>query len=329
MVFPQSSIDEILAQTGRDLERFDVEFDLPEHFLAEFPPAIFLTTRPELGDVSQGELVTTHNFFRLFKDKLNPKQLDGFRLLVFPFAQQQFNLIEDRRSAQPQLGVACFDCHINGHTNGAFHLVGDIRPQAERNRIDTTSLRGVRIQQIFGSQRALQSVEDFTEFEQRAAYFDGDIDKAALKGINPLDRASQVHHMAELQKLIDFPPAPKLDVFGFLGGDASEAELRGEALFTGKARCSECHPAPDFIDNSMHDLQLERFFEPRVVNNLVHNGDGPIKTFTLRGIKESPPYFHDGRLLTLEDTIEFFNLVLGLQLTAEEKADLLAYLLVL
>lgn len=97
----------------------------------------------------------------------------------------------------------------------------------------------------------------------------------------------------------------------------------------GKARCSECHPAPDFIDNTMHDLQLERFFEPEVVNNHVMTGDGPIKTFTLRGIKESPPYFHDGRLLTLEDTIEFFNLVLGLQLTADEKADLLAYLLVL
>ncbi len=329
MVFPQTTIDEILAQTGRDLERFDVEFDLPEHFLAEFPPAIFLTTRPELGDVSQGELVTTHNFFRLFKGILNPKQLDGFRLLVFPFAQQQFNLIDDRRSAEPQLGVACFDCHINGHTNGAFHLVGDIRPQEHRNRIDTTSLRGVRIQQIFGSQRALQSVEDFTEFEQRAAYFDADIDKAALKGINPLDRASQVHHMAELQKILDFPLAPELDVFGFLNDSAGEAERRGEELFMGKARCSECHPAPDFIDNTMHDLQLERFFEPEVVNNHVMTGDGPIKTFTLRGIKESPPYFHDGRLLTLEDTIEFFNLVLGLQLTADEKADLLAYLLVL
>ncbi len=329
MVFPQTTIDEILSQTGRDLERFDVEFDLPEHFLAEFPPAIFLTTRPELGDVSQGELVTTHNFYRLFKDILNPKQLDGFRLLVFPFAQQQFNLIDDRRSAEPQLGVSCFDCHINGHTNGAFHLVGDIRPQEHRNRIDTVSLRGVRIQQIFGSQRALQSVEDFTEFEQRAAYFDADIDKAALKGINPLDRASQVHHMAEMQKIIDFPPAPKLDLFGFLSDSASDAERRGEELFMGKARCSECHPAPDLLDNTMHDLQLERFFEPEVVNNHVMTGDGPIKTFSLRGIKESPPYFHDGRLLTLDDTVEFFNLVLGLQLTAGEKADLIAYLLVL
>ena len=56
------------------------------------------------------------------------------------------------------------------------------------------------------------------------------------------------------------------------------------------------------------------------------SADGPIKTFVLRGIKDSPPYLHDDRLLTLEDTIEFFNLVLGTQLRANEKADLLAFL---
>ncbi|MBA3818304.1 MAG: cytochrome B6 [Deltaproteobacteria bacterium] len=329
MLFPHQQIEEVLAQTGRDLERFDLDFDLPDHVLPEFPAAIFLTTRPELGDVSQGQLVTTQNFFRLFKDKLNAKDLDGLRLLVFPFAQQQFNLIDDRRSCEPQLGVACFDCHQNGHSNAATHLVGDIRPQAERNRIDTPSLRGVHLQRLFGSQRALMSVEDFTEFEQRAAYFDGDIDKAALKGINPLDRASQVHHMAELQRLLAFPPAPKLDVFGKLNTLATAAELRGQALFVGKARCAECHDGPAFSDNQMHDLQLERFFTPRVVNDQLANGDGPIKTFPLRGIKESPPYLHDGRLLTLDDTVEFFNVVLELGLTQNEKQDLLAYLLVL
>jgi cytochrome c peroxidase len=55
-------------------------------------------------------------------------------------------------------------------------------------------------------------------------------------------------------------------------------------------------------------------------------GDGPIKSFTLRGIKDSPPYLHDGRLLTLEDTVEFFNLVLTLKLTKDEKQDLVAFL---
>lgn len=56
------------------------------------------------------------------------------------------------------------------------------------------------------------------------------------------------------------------------------------------------------------------------------NQDGPIKTFPLRGIKDSPPYLHDGRLLTLNDTVEFFNLVLELKLTAEEKNDLVSFM---
>jgi cytochrome c peroxidase len=59
------------------------------------------------------------------------------------------------------------------------------------------------------------------------------------------------------------------------------------------------------------------------------SADGPIKTFPLRGIKDTPPYMHDGRLLTLDDTVEFFNLVLGLRLTPQEKTDLLAFLRVL
>ena len=327
MLFPHFHIEEVLAQTGRDLNRFDLEFDLPDQFLPEFPPPIFLTTRPDLGDVSQGQLVTTDNFFELFKCILNPKQLDGLRLLVTPFAQQQFNLIDDRRSVEPSLGVACFDCHANGHTNAGTHLVGDIRPQESRNRIDTPSLRGVNIQQIFGSQRALSSVEDFTEFEQRAAYFDGDPVLATKKGLNPLDRGSQVQAMAELQKILDFPPAPKLDIDGRLDPDlATRSELLGEQIFFGKGQCSTCHVAPYYTDSLMHDLETERFYEPRLINGHLADGEGPIKTFSLRGIKDSPPYLHDGRLLTLEDTIEFFNLVLQLELSEREKEDLLAFL---
>lgn len=327
MLFPQFAIDEILAQTGRDLNRFDLDFDLPDHFLPEFPPPIFLTTRPDLGDVSQGQLVTTQNFYELFKCILNPKQLEGLRLLLFPFPQQQFNLIDDRRSAEPSLGVACFDCHVNGHTNAATHLVGDIRPQEFRNRIDTPALRGVNIQKIFGSQRALMSVEDFTEFEQRAAYFDGDPVLATKKGVNPLERGSQVHFMAEFQKILDFPPASKLDVNGRLDPElATRSEILGEQIFFGKGQCATCHVPPYYTDSLMHDLATERFYEPRLINGHMADGDGPIKTFSLRGIKDSPPYLHDGRLLTLEDTIEFFNIVLELGLSQREKEDLLAFL---
>ena len=135
MLFPQFHIDEVKRQTDRDLSRFDLDFDIPDRFLPEFPPPIFLTTRPDLGDVSQGKVVTSENFNELMAGLLNPKQLEGLRLLVTPFPQQQFNGTEDRRSVRPSLGVTCFDCHVNGHTNGATHLVGDIRPQEFRHRI--------------------------------------------------------------------------------------------------------------------------------------------------------------------------------------------------
>jgi cytochrome c peroxidase len=327
MVFPKPSIDETKRQTDRDLTRFDLDFDLPQHLLPEFPAPIYLTTRPDLGDVSQGKLVTTANFYELFKDVLNPKQLEGLRLLVTPFPQQQFNATEDRRSLNSHLGVACFDCHANGHTTAATHTVGDIRPNEHRHRIDTPSLRGVNVQRLFGSQRALKTVEDFTEFEQRGAYFDGIPADAARKGTNVLERASQVHFMAEFQELLDFPPAPKLDVFGKLDpAKSTESELRGQKLFFGKGQCAVCHTPPYYTDNLMHNLRVERFFEEKMINGRQASADGPIKTFPLRGIKDTPPYLHDDRLLTLDDTVEFFNLVLQLKLSAEEKQDLTAFL---
>ena len=327
MVFPQPLIDETKRQTGRDLGRFDLDFDLPEHLLPEFPPPIYLTTRPDLGDVSKGKLVTLANFHELFKDILNPKQLDGMRLLVTPFPQAQFNATEDRRALTAHQGVACLDCHANGHTTAATHTVGDIRPNEHRHRIDTPSLRGVNIQRLFGSQRAMKSVEDFTEFEQRAAYFDGDPAQAERKGVNILERGSQVHFMAEMQALFDFPPAPKLNLFGKLDpAKATQSELRGQDLFMGKAQCATCHPAPYYTDNLMHNLRVERFFQEVMINGRKASADGPIKTFPLRGIKDSPPYLHDDRLLTLDDTVEFFNLVLGVNLSAQEKKDLAAFM---
>jgi cytochrome c peroxidase len=138
------------------------------------------------------------------------------------------------------------------------------------------------------------------------------------KGFNILDRI-QVSHMAQMQNMLGFPPAPKLNRLGRLDRtQATPSELRGETLFFGKAQCSTCHPSPFYLDNEMHDLQTEKF--------VAEAPPGPIKTFTLRGIKDSPPYLHDGRCLTLEDTVEFFNLVLDLKLNNEEKTDLVAFM---
>ena len=331
-VFPNILIDTIRDREARSLRRFDADFDLPDHFTPEFPPPLYLTTHPELGDVSQGSLLTIKNYYSLMVGILTAVQLEGLRLLLMPFPQEEFNQTEDRKSADQSLGVACLDCHSNFHTNAAFHQTPDIRPQAARFRIDTVSLRGMFNQRIHGSKRSLRSVEDFTQFEQRTAYFNGDHVSAQRKGVNLPDRTDQVAMMGQMQNIVDFPPAPKLDPFGRLDPTkASERELAGERLFVGKARCAECHvPQTSFLDNMMHDLKLERFYQiGQTVNGQVMLPDGPIKTFTLRGIKDSPSYLHDGRLLTLADTVEFFNLVLGLKLNQQEKDDLVAYMLTL
>ena len=129
----------------------------------------------------------------------------------------------------------------------------------------------------------MKSVEDFTEFEQRAAYFDGAPVTAQKKGVNILERGSQVHFMAEFEELLDFPPALKLGIDGKLDPtQASESEVRGQDLFFGKARCGDCHPAPYYTDNTMHNLQVERFYKPRPINGMTASADGPIKSRPFR-----------------------------------------------
>ncbi len=303
-------------ETHPELVRFDVDFDIPEAYLPEFPPPLYLISRPDLGDVSGGEEITINNYYEKMNGILTPFQLEGMRILVTPVAQQQFNVTADRKSDIAQKAVSCFTCHTNGHTSGVFHLNPDNRPQETRFRIDSVSLRGVNIQHFFGSKRALRSLEDFSEVEAKTAYFDGDSVIALKKGARRFSR-EEVAAMAAIQNMIAFPPAPKLDILGRLNPKkATESELRGEKIFT--MACASCHPAPYYTDNLAHDLQVERFYDGRA--------EGLIKTFALRGIKDSPPYMHDGRCLTLEDTVEFFNLIQELKLSAQQKTDLVAFM---
>ncbi|HEY8142413.1 MAG TPA: hypothetical protein VIG06_07070 [Kofleriaceae bacterium] len=311
MLFPEQ-----WTSTHPEHERFDVGFDIPDCFLPEFPPALYLTTHPELGDVTRGVEITYANYFEMFDGILTPEQMEGLRLLVTPFQTTWFNATHHRVTAEPSQGVACFSCHVNGHTNGAIELAPDSRPNYARLRMDTPTMRGNYAQLVFSSKRSIRSMDHFAEVEE---YFDGDTALLAAIGGRTLDKP-QTNRMGDFNAIIDFPPAPKLDPLGRLvPGKASEPELRGEKLFNGKAQCAACHPpASHFVDNTMHDLQVERFYPGRA--------EGPIKTFPLRGIKDSPPYLHDGRLLTLEDSVEFFDVVLQTRLTAAEKKDLVAYL---
>jgi hypothetical protein len=299
-------------------KRFDVDFDIPAAYLPEFPPPLFLTTRPDLGDVSRGEEITEANFHRLFNGILTPEQLKGIEKLVIKSNTSWFNQTKHRLTKLPSQGIACFDCHVNGHTNAAIEMDPGQRPTLGRVRLDTPTLRGNNLFLIFSRSRSIRSVDHFAEVEE---YFDGDVGLAQQIGGREFNKGT-TNVMGDFNSIIALPPAPKLDRYGrLIPAKASEAELRGEKLFFGKANCSSCHAAPYYVDNQIHDLRLEDFYPGRA--------EGWVKTFALRGIKDSPPYLHDGRLPTLEDTVEFFNIVFQLKLAAAEKKDLVAFLRVL
>jgi cytochrome c peroxidase len=131
----------------------------------------------------------------------------------------------------------------------------------------------------------------------------------------------------------------------YVAGDSKamdEAAVRGMALFKGKARCVLCHGGPNFTDNQFHNLgvpqvgpmkeDLGRYYVTKAEKDR-----GAFKTPTLRSITETAPYMHDGAFKTLEEVVDFLNqggganpnlsaMVKPLNLTAEEKADLIAFL---
>jgi cytochrome c peroxidase len=244
--------------------------------------------------------------------------MEGLKELLRPSPTTWFNQTEHRVTMEPSAGVACFSCHVNGHTNGAIELAPDSRPNQARLRTDTPTMRGNYNLMQLSSKRSIRSMDHFAEVEE---YFDGD--PGLMQALGPRGAQRQItNRMGDFNAILDFPPAPKLGpLMKLIPEKATAAELRGEALFHGKAQCSKCHNGPAFTDDYMHDLQVERF--------MVCRPEGPIKTFPLRGIKDSPPYLHDGRCPTLHDAVEFFNLVFELKLTKQEKEDLVAYMLCL
>ena len=172
-------------------------------------------------------------------------------------------------------------------------------------RLDTVSLRGLFNQHIHGSKRSLRSVEDFTEFEQRTAYFNGDEIHAIKKGMNILDRIHGDAHGPDAEHA-RLPARAQADRPGpsRSGRRPPRASCAARSCFSARRSAPCAIRLPPFSTTRCTICSVERFLKGEA-------GDGPIKSFTLRGIKDSPPYLHDGRCLTLEDTVEFFNLVLA------------------
>jgi len=118
----------------------------------------------------------------------------------------------------------------------------------------------------------------------------------------------------------------------------SEEAKRGFALFNGKAQCSACHEGWNFTNEGFQDIGLPSEdvgrgqFVPGVIK-MQH----AFKTPSLREITRRSPFMHDGSLATLEAVVEHYDhggldrpsrsdLMKPLGLTAQEKADVVAFL---
>jgi cytochrome c peroxidase len=130
----------------------------------------------------------------------------------------------------------------------------------------------------------------------------------------------------------------------YLAGDTqamSPSAMRGLQLFVGKARCDKCHDGANFTDDSFHNIGIGGKDEGRYKVNKNKNKNknmiGAFKTPGLRNIIMSAPYMHDGSLGTLEEVVEHYNiggiknkhlspLIKPLNLNAQEKADLIAFM---
>ncbi len=109
------------------------------------------------------------------------------------------------------------------------------------------------------------------------------------------------------------------------------AARRGERIFNGKAGCATCHMPPAYTDVSsgpdpavpfLHDpaeIGTEPFYAAR-------SATGKYRTSPLRGVWQHPPYFHDGSAATLLAVVNHYDERFRLNLSAQQKSDLVEFL---
>ena len=231
------------------------------------------------------------------------------------------------------LNLSCNTCHNKGVTNPKFFIPGlsskpgtvDVSnsffaPHANNGHfdpVDIPDLRGVRFTAPYGRNGRFESLREFTRNVIVNEFNGPEPDPLLLDGL--------VAYMVEF----DFLPNPALKPDGALTADAPAAARRGEAIFhrpfesMGGRACATCHvPSDNFLDRKRHDIGS--------VDGAGGTGeasrDRALDTPTLLGITHTAPYFHDGRLDTLEEVVEWFDERYTLKLSEAEVADLTAYL---
>jgi mono/diheme cytochrome c family protein len=135
---------------------------------------------------------------------------------------------------------------------------------------------------------------------------------------NPPDQVeAKLPDLEAYQLSLSSPPPPG-------GSFDATAAPRGQAVFEGPGQCSTCHSGAIFTDAN------SRLHQPaEVPTDPIHAQRSATKmyrTTPLRGLWQHPPYFHDGSAATLSDVVDRYDSAKNLQLTPQQKADLVEYL---
>lgn len=265
--------------------------------------------------------------------ELNEDQLDqptelftselagGKRFYLFNLGDMLFSSASIFGGAARKAGISCNTCHQQGAGNaklyvpglssrpGTFDTSGALfNPKTDNGVLDAVtppSLRGAKYLAPYGHDGRFASLRDFVR----------NVIVNEFAGPDP--SAQVLDALVAYIEEISFLPNPKLAAGGRLSMEASDAARRGEALFNTPFRhdaamsCASCHqPSGAFVDHKVHDVGTGGWF----------------KTPTLLNANFNAPYFHDGRYDSYDQVVEYFDRHFDLGFTANERADLVAYL---
>jgi cytochrome c peroxidase len=255
------------------------------------------------------------------REVFHSEAIGGQKSYLVKLGNMAFNTSAILGGAALQGGISCGTCHVNGASNDKLFIPGAssrpgnfdtsshlFNPKADDFILDPVripSLRGARYLAPYGNDGRTESLRDFVRTVIVDEFAGPDPAPAVLDAL-----------VAYIQD-IDFLPNPSLGPDGKLTADASEAERRGEALFNrpfphdAGLSCAGCHlPSGTFVDHRQHNV----------------GSGGLYKTPTLLNADFNAPYFHDGRFDTYDQVVSHFDRTFALGLSAQDQADLVAYL---
>ena len=230
-------------------------------------------------------------------------------------------LFQDRRLSGAQ-SRACDSCHNPqlGFTDGLVRARGLDGQMLPRNTPTLHNLAWGTSFNLDGSassleQQALGPIEnpnelggDFSVILERLRA-DEKLKTRFAKAFPARTRVSKEEILASLAAYVRSLVSVETKFDSWIGGNAqalSNEEQLGFRLFVGKGGCVGCHVGWRMTDNGFHDIGLPA---PKITvtkANAGKRGELAFKTPTLRGVRLTAPYMHDGSQATLDDVVEHY-----------------------